>query len=101
VLYLIADLQTKNIPNTAAQPTLKMSTTDLQIKFHGEYPHALASSERAKVDDFYAARGNIMPPLPWLSITPPITLQRVPTAPKSAITLQKNQATDENTAPKE
>jgi hypothetical protein len=77
-----------------------MSKTDLQIKFHGEYPHALASSERAKVDDFYADCGNIIPPLTRLSIALPIALQRVPTATKSAIILQKNQATDENTAPK-
>ncbi|SHJ82661.1 hypothetical protein SAMN05444142_1021, partial [Lutimaribacter pacificus] len=30
-------------------------------------------SERAKVDDFYAARDNTMPSLPWPSIAPPFT----------------------------
>uniref|UniRef100_UPI00372A4631 hypothetical protein n=1 Tax=Yoonia sp. R2-816 TaxID=3342638 RepID=UPI00372A4631 len=46
---------------------------NLQIQFHGEYPHALPSNERAKVADFYAARDNTTPPLPWPSIAPPIT----------------------------
>ncbi|MGX0905315.1 hypothetical protein ACSSV8_003910, partial [Roseovarius sp. MBR-79] len=31
-------------------------------------------SERTKVADFYAARDNTMPPLPWPSIAPPITI---------------------------
>ncbi|MFG5379636.1 hypothetical protein, partial [Yoonia sp. R2-816] len=50
---------------------------NLQIQFHGEYPHALPSNERAKVADFYAARDNTTPPLPWPSIAPPITHRRV------------------------
>ncbi|MFG5380603.1 DNA mismatch repair protein MutL, partial [Yoonia sp. R2-816] len=49
---------------------------NLQIQFHGEYPHALPSNERAKVADFYAARDNTTPPLPWPSIAPPITAAR-------------------------
>jgi len=52
---------------------MKMGTTHLQIQFHGEYPHALPSNERAKVDDFYAARDTTTTPLPWTSIAPPIT----------------------------
>ncbi|MEM6939685.1 MAG: hypothetical protein AAF509_06115 [Pseudomonadota bacterium] len=50
-----------------------MSVTNLQIQFHGEYPQALPSNERAKVVDFYAARDNTTPPLPWPSIAPPFT----------------------------
>jgi hypothetical protein len=50
-----------------------MGAAHLQIQFHGEYPQALPSNERAKVDDFYAARDNAMPPLPWPSIAPPTT----------------------------
>ncbi|MEY8879776.1 hypothetical protein, partial [Donghicola sp. XS_ASV15] len=45
----------------------------LQIQVHGVYPQALPKSERAKVDDFYAARDNTMPSLPWPSIAPPFT----------------------------
>ncbi len=60
---------------TPAQPILKMSPTHLQIQFHGENPPALPSNERAKVDDFYAARDNTTTPLPWPSIAPPITLE--------------------------
>ncbi|MBU3262179.1 hypothetical protein KPG71_19365, partial [Roseovarius sp. PS-C2] len=41
------------------------------IQVHGVYPQALPKSERAKVDDFYAARDNTMPSLPWPSIAPP------------------------------
>ncbi|MFY0648900.1 hypothetical protein, partial [Sulfitobacter geojensis] len=48
-------------------------------QFHGEYPHALPSDERAKVADFYAARDNTMPQLPWPSIAPPITGEQVST----------------------
>ncbi|MEY8880129.1 hypothetical protein, partial [Donghicola sp. XS_ASV15] len=46
----------------------------LQIQVHGVYPQALPKSERAKVDDFYAARDNTMPSLPWPSIAPPFTI---------------------------
>ncbi len=42
-----------NLP--PAQPILKMSPAHLQIQVHGEYPQALPKTERAKVDDFYAA----------------------------------------------
>jgi hypothetical protein len=52
-----------------------MSVTHLQIQVHGVYPQALPKSERAKVDDFYAARDNTMPSLPWPSIAPPFTVQ--------------------------
>ena len=31
------------------------------------------SPERAKVDDFYAARSRPVPPLPWPTIAPPLT----------------------------
>ena len=57
----------------SAQAILKMSVTHLQIQVHGVYPQALPKTERAKVDDFYAARDSTMPPLPWPSIAPPIT----------------------------
>jgi hypothetical protein len=30
-------------------------------------------NERDKVDDFYAARDNTMPPLPWTNFAPPHT----------------------------
>jgi hypothetical protein len=59
-----------------APPILKMRTAHLQMRFHGGYPHALPSNERAKVADFYAARDNTMPPLPSPSIAPPITRKR-------------------------
>ncbi|MFT7190889.1 MAG: hypothetical protein ACI9AQ_001451, partial [Dinoroseobacter sp.] len=49
---------------------------------HGVYPQALPKSERAKVDDFYAARDNTMPSLPWPSIAPPFT----PQLPKHMLT---------------
>jgi len=58
---------------TPAQTVLKVSVTDLQIQIHGEYPQTLPKIERAKVADFYAARDNTMPPLPWSSIAPPFT----------------------------
>ncbi|EFO29951.1 hypothetical protein TRICHSKD4_5791 [Roseibium sp. TrichSKD4] len=66
---------TRNL--TTTQTVFKMSVTNLQIQVHGEYPQALPSNERAKVDDFYAARDNTMPPLPWPSIAPPITDQQI------------------------
>ena len=56
-----------------SQTFLKVSVTHLQIQIHGEYPQALPKTERAKVADFYAARDNTTPPLPWPSITPPFT----------------------------
>ena len=59
---------------TPAQPVLKVSVTNLQIQIHGEYPQALPKIEKAKVADFYAARDNTMPPLPWSSIASPFTL---------------------------
>ncbi len=59
---------------TPAQSILEMSVTHLQIQVHGVYPQALPKSERAKVDDFYAARDNTMPSLPWPSIAPPFTM---------------------------
>jgi hypothetical protein len=58
---------------TPTQPALKMSAPYLQIQIHGKYPHALPNFERAKMDDFYAARDTTMTPLPWPSIAPPIT----------------------------
>ena len=53
-----------------------MSLTHLQIQIHGVYPQALPKIERAKVDDFYAARDTTTTPLPWPSIAPPFTQQR-------------------------
>src|SRR6056297_3329381 len=58
----------------SAQSILEMSVTHLQIQIHGLYPQALPKSERAKVDDFYAARDTTTVPLPWPSIAPPFTL---------------------------
>jgi hypothetical protein len=49
-----------------------VSLAHLQIQVHGENPQALPKTERAKVDDFYAARDSTTPPLPWPSIAPPI-----------------------------
>src|SRR6056297_2494898 len=57
----------------SAQSILEMSVTHLQIQIHGVYPQALPKSERAKVDDFYAARDTTTVPLPWPSIAPPFT----------------------------
>ena len=31
------------------------------------------SPERVKVDDFYAARSGLIPPLPWLTFSPPVS----------------------------
>ncbi|MGB3280341.1 MAG: hypothetical protein WBA92_14210, partial [Pseudorhodobacter sp.] len=58
---------------TPAQPVLKVSAAHLQVQFHRENPHALQKTERANVDDFYAARDSTKPPLPWPSIAPPLT----------------------------
>src|SRR5690606_9770239 len=43
------------------------SQANPQIKFHGVNPSSLlaAIAKREKVDDFYAARSNTTPPLPW------------------------------------
>jgi len=32
------------------------------------------SPEREKVDDFYAARSRVIPPLPWPTFAPPFSL---------------------------
>jgi len=60
----------------SAQAILKMSLTHLKIQIHGVYPQTLPNTERAKLADFYALRDSTMPPLPWPSIAPPITLSR-------------------------
>jgi hypothetical protein len=52
-----------------------MSLAHLQIQIHGVNPQALPPNERAKVDDFYAARDTTAAPLPWPSIAPPLTTQ--------------------------
>ena len=57
----------------SAQTLLEMSLTHLQLQFHGIYPQARPITERAKVDDFYAARDRTTPPLPWPRIAPPFT----------------------------
>ncbi|MEP3329695.1 hypothetical protein, partial [Sedimentitalea sp.] len=46
------------------------------IQIHGEDPPTLPpSKERAKMDDFYAARSRIIPPLPWSTFSPPFSPQ--------------------------
>ena len=47
---------------------------NLAIQIHGEDPPALPPSKRrAKVDDFYAARSRLIPPLPWSTFAPPFS----------------------------
>ena len=43
------------------------------------------SPERAKVDDFYAARSRSIPPLPWPTIAPPLTHASAVTTALTAI----------------
>jgi hypothetical protein len=33
------------------------------------------SPERVKVDDFYAARSGLIPPLPWSTFSPPFSIE--------------------------
>ena len=75
-----------------AQPFLKVSVTHLQIQIHGEYPQALPKSERAKVDDFYAARDSTVPPLPWTSIAPPFSGLILPKSKKARFSLASDVA---------
>jgi hypothetical protein len=55
------------------------SQANPQIKFHGVNPSSLlaAIAKREKVDDFYAARSNTTPPLPWPNFAPPFSIQFV------------------------
>ncbi|MEP3332400.1 hypothetical protein, partial [Sedimentitalea sp.] len=48
---------------------------NFSIQIHGEDPPTLPpSKERAKMDDFYAARSRIIPPLPWSTFSPPFSI---------------------------
>ena len=48
--------------------------SNLPIQFHGENPPPSLSPERVKVADFYAARSGIIPPLPWPTFAPPLSM---------------------------
>ena len=39
------------------------------------------SPERVKVDDFYAARSGLIPPLPWSTFSPPFSPELIPALP--------------------
>jgi hypothetical protein len=54
------------IPSAQARRTLRYKST---VKI---LPPSL-SPEREKVDDFYAARSRIIPPLPWSTFAPPFS----------------------------
>jgi hypothetical protein len=54
------------MPSAQARRTFRYKST---VKI---LPPSL-SPERAKVDDFYAARSGLIPPLPWPTFAPPFS----------------------------
>ena len=54
---------------------------DLPIQLHGENAPPSLKTERAKLDDFYAARSEPIPPLPWQTFPPPLTKASVGSRP--------------------
>ena len=55
---------------------VRTGQTHLPIKFHGENTPALPVTRKGKVDDFYAARSELILPLPWPTFAPPVSQDR-------------------------
>ena len=73
--------KTRRLTLAHAVPT---GQTDLPIKLHGENTPPSPQPERAKVADFYAARCEPVPPLPWSTLAPPFPVQMPWVTPATA-----------------
>jgi len=63
---------------TTASTLLEVRYTHPPINLHRENTPPSLSPEREKVDDFYAARSEVVPPLPWQTFAPAFSVLNVP-----------------------